>query len=258
MQGILIDLDGVVYQNNHLIAGAAAAVDWFQRRSIPHLFVTNTTSKPRSTIVDKLSSLGIVVSEESILTPIVAAQHYLASLSDPKLALFVADDSLCEFAKWSSCGDSEQTVQAVILGDLGEQWDFAKLNRAFRILMRDEATELIALGMTRYWRGGMGLQLDVGPFVEALAFATGKIPQVLGKPAPLFFQMAATILNCPVRQLAMIGDDARSDVAAAQQSGLLGILVKTGKFRPTDLTDINADRVLDSIAQLPDLWCELE
>jgi phospholysine phosphohistidine inorganic pyrophosphate phosphatase len=53
----------------------------------------------------------------------------------------------------------------------------------------------------------------------------------------------------------MVGDDIRTDVGAAQAMGLVGALVKTGKFRTADLeSDIHPDAVLDSIAALPAWW----
>ncbi len=47
LRGILFDLDGVLYNAGEVIAGAAESLTWTRRRQIPHLFVTNTTSRPR-------------------------------------------------------------------------------------------------------------------------------------------------------------------------------------------------------------------
>jgi ribonucleotide monophosphatase NagD (HAD superfamily) len=53
----------------------------------------------------------------------------------------------------------------------------------------------------------------------------------------------------------MIGDDIEADIGGAQAAGLKGALVKTGKFRTTDLEGtIRPDVVLDSIADLPRWW----
>ncbi len=257
MQCLLIDLDGVVYQNDQLIEGAAASVNWLQEHKIPHLFVTNTTSKPRSAIVRKLAALGIDVDEDSILTPVVAAKTYITQHQFTNLAVFTVESTRSEFGQWSLIENDRGPVNAVILGDMGKAWDFSLLNRAFRLLMADSATQLIALGMTRYWQTGDGLQLDVGPFAQALAYATGKEPVVMGKPAPTFFAMAAGLLGYSPDKVAMIGDDAYSDVKAAQDNGLYGILVKTGKFRHEDLVQMTPNSVLDSFADLPSIWDSL-
>ena len=78
---------------------------------------------------------------------------------------------------------------------------------------------------------------------------------MLGKPAPPFFATALSILGCAPEEAVMIGDDVVGDVGGAQRAGLGGVLVRTGKFRPTDLDGyVHPDAVLDSIAALPAWW----
>ena len=50
----------------------------------------------------------------------------------------------------------------------------------------------------------------------------------------------------------MVGDDLWSDVQGAQRAGLMGWLVKTGKYRESDLLEsgIVPDRILESVAAL--------
>ena len=50
MRAVLLDLDGVLYEGERAVAGAADAVAWIQARRLPHLFLTNTTSCPREAI----------------------------------------------------------------------------------------------------------------------------------------------------------------------------------------------------------------
>ena len=144
-----------------------------------------------------------------------------------------------------------------VLTPAGRGWDFATLNRAFRLLMSDAAPPLVALGLTRYWRADDGLRLDAGPFVRALEYATGRTAVVLGKPDPAFYDGAVEDLDLEPGQVVMVGDDVRSDVEGAQRAGLTGVLVCTGKFSPPDLDgDVSPDAVLDSIADLPRWWAE--
>ena len=69
MSAILFDLDGVLYEGDRAIDGAAEAVNWFYRNNIPHLFLTNTTSKSRAELVKKLADLKIRSNKEIFLTP---------------------------------------------------------------------------------------------------------------------------------------------------------------------------------------------
>jgi len=256
MKGLLFDLDGVLYLGDAAIPGAAAAIEWVVARGIPHLFVTNTTSKPRDAICARLAAMGIRVAAGDILSPPVAALHWLTQHADGPVALFVPENTRSEFSDltpWS--GDEQEPVAAVVLGDLSQEWTFARLNAAFRLLMHRPEPALVALGMTRYWRTGAGLQLDVGPFAAALRYATGIEPVVMGKPAAAFFNAATDAIGLRPDEVLMIGDDIRGDIGGAQQAGLAGALVRTGKFRPADLEgEVRPDVVLDSIADLPAWW----
>ena len=258
MKAILFDLDGVLYQGGSLLTGAVEALDWVRRKGIDHLFLTNTSSRPRAAIRENLARMGIRVSVEEILTPAVAARDWLLAQGAPSVALFIPEATREEFTGLDVLNAEAQTgAGAVIVGDLGEGWDFASLNRAFRLLMAEPHPHLIALGMTRYWRAADGLRLDTAPFVIALQHATGIEPVVLGKPARPFFAAALAALGIEAAETLMIGDDIRGDIGGAQNAGIRGLLVRTGKFRPQDLQgEIQPDGVLDSIASLPEWWAE--
>ncbi len=256
---LLVDLDGVIYEGESPIAGAAEAMAWLQEREVPRLFLTNTTSRPRSALVEKLARMGIDTEESQILTPPVAASRWLAANASGPVALFVAEDAVQEFAELELASTTDSgPVAAVVIGDLSDGWSYAELNRAFRLLMGDPKPTLVALGMTRYWHAPDGLRLDTAPFVVALQHATGADPVVLGKPARPFFEMALAELGASAAETCMIGDDIRTDVDGAQQVGIRSVLLRTGKFRTSDLGQgIEPDWVLDSVADLPGWWTKL-
>lgn len=256
MKAILLDLDGVLYQGETALPGALETLEWVRRERIPHRFLTNTTSRPRTAVRDKLARMDIRVGEDEILTPPIAARTWLTERNVSPLALFVPEATEAEFQELDLLpANVEQGAGAVILGDLGEGWDFANLNRAFRLLMAEPHPRLIALGMTRYWRAPDGLRLDTAPFVAALQHATGIDPIVLGKPARPFFEAALKALGVDAAETLMVGDDIRGDIGGAKGAGIRGVLVRTGKFRPGDLDGhIQPDGVIDSIADLPDWW----
>jgi phospholysine phosphohistidine inorganic pyrophosphate phosphatase len=169
------------------------------------------------------------------------------------VAVFVPPKAQGEFEGIACLPEQAETgADYVVIGDLGERWDFRTLNRAFRLLHANPDATLMALGMTRFWQRQDGIALDVAPFVAALEHATGRKAMVFGKPAARFFQAAAEQLHVAAEDILMVGDDVVTDIGGAQQAGLRGALVKTGKFRPGDLAgDVKPDVVLESIAELP-------
>jgi HAD superfamily hydrolase (TIGR01450 family) len=135
---------------------------------------------------------------------------------------------------------------AVIIGDSPEELTHANLNRAFR-LVRGGA-RLIGMHRNPWWLTPDGPTLDSGAYVTGLEFATGVRAQIIGKPAPAFFSIAVDALRSDDSggggrlrrsEIAMVGDDIRTDVLAGQRAGLRGVFVLTGKHG------------LDELARLP-------
>ena len=254
MPAILFDLDGVLYESDRPIDGAASTISWFNKNDIPHLFLTNTTSKSRSELVTKLAGFGIKAKPEDFLTPPVAAKQWLQANNINNIAVFVPVTTREEFSSFNLGAAASGKVDAVVIGDLGNQWTFDIMNQVFRLLINNPQAKLIALGMTRYWKTDAGLQLDVGPMIKAFEYATATNAVVTGKPAKEFFQAAVELLG-KQDKIIMIGDDIRGDIEASQNAGLTAIQVRTGKFSEADLElGISPDVLLDSVAALPEWW----
>ena len=256
MRAVLFDMDGVLYNSEEPIPGAAETLAWLRGRQIPYLFVTNTTSRGRDALTQKLARFGIPANPQQIMTPCEAAADWLRSQNNGKVALFLRPAARAAFDGLDSLADdAESGARYVVIGDLGSAWDFRTLNRAFRLLHANPAATLIALGMTRYWKAGDGISMDVAPFVAALENASGRQALVFGKPAAAFFYAAAARLGVASGEILMVGDDIESDIGGAQSAGMRAALVRTGKFRNQDLNGLTIpDAVLDSIAELPDWW----
>lgn len=255
MKSILFDMDGVLYEGDTPIPSASETIAWCNAQGIPHLFLTNTTSKPRHALVKKLAAMGITANIDEIFNPPHAAAIWLQQHVQLPVALFVPEQTREEFSGIALAEDTTEKVGAVVLGDLGAGWDFATYNHVFRLLMNNPDAPLIALGMTRYWQADDGLRLDVGPYVKGLEYACGREAIVLGKPATPFFHNALDQLGVSAEETIMIGDDIRGDIDGAQQAGIHALLVRSGKFRESDLAlGIEPFAVIDSVADLPKWW----
>ena len=247
---VLLDLDGVLYVEDEPIPGAVEAIAALRAQGLRVRFVTNTTSRPRREILARLERLGIRVAAAELVTSAhLAVQHCLrAGLSRP---LLLMDDRLRE--DLAGLEPVERSADVVIVGDLGEAFGYAILNRAFRELLG--GAELVALQKNRYWRTPDGLSLDVGPFVAALEYASGREAVVVGKPARAFFDTVLAGLGIGATAAAMVGDDVESDIGGALRAGLAGILVRTGKYRAeaAAASGVRPTATVDSIAAVPAL-----
>ncbi len=252
---VLIDLEGTVFQSGALLPGAAEALS--ARRACGS----------RASFRDERD-------EPAARDPREGARVDGALASSPKASSPRRGRPRRSFARaaWTRChfllrpalledfegiepveGDTNAPVDAIVLGDLGDGTTYARLNRAFRMLL--DGAELVALARNRYWRGDDGLMLDTGAFAAALETASGKTATLAGKPAPAFFAAALASAGASPESAIVVGDDLDSDVGGAQSAGLRGVLVRTGKFREGDLerSRVRPDAVVGSLGQLPGL-----
>jgi len=243
ISGLLVDLDGTLYVGGEPILGAVEAVERMRESGVSLRFVTNTTRKPRREVHENLFRLGFGIEESEIITSAKTAAALIGGRSCHPLV----DESLLE--DLSGVRIAEESPDIVLVGDIGEDFTYERLNMAFRCVM--EGAEILALQKNRFWRRSDGLALDAGPFVAALEYASGKSATVVGKPEEAFFRGALEELGgIEAGKIAMVGDDPESDVGGARRMGMKGIQVKTGKYRPGD--ESNADLVIESVADLPE------
>jgi HAD superfamily hydrolase (TIGR01458 family) len=241
----LFDLDGVFYNDTQPIPGGAEVIAQLRAHGVPFRFVTNTTSKGRVSLAKKLQNYGVTAEPREIFCPAVAAATFLRGRNASGV-FFTTVDTRAEF---DSIREDQRQPDYVVLGDLGDDWTYAKLNQVLRYLL--DGAQLIALGMSRYWHANDGPRLDVGPIAAAFTYATGQQPIVLGKPSADFFRLAVHDMGLEPEYCVMVGDDIVTDIGGAQAAGMKTILVRTGKFRPQDLGGaIKPDVIIDSIADL--------
>ena len=251
IKGLLLDLNGVFYTGEQLLKGAIEAIEFLKSNKVPHRFITNTTTESLDTFHNKLTQMGLPIDKSEIISSPYAAVLYLRQRGKPKCHLLLAEDTKKDFAAFPV---SDTEPDFVVIGDMGDRWNYHILNQAFQLL--SNGAELIALHKGKYWQVEDGLRLDIGAFVTGLEYATGKTATVIGKPDSAFFQLALEELGLPNENVAMVGDDIDSDVGGAKLVGLTGVLVKTGKYREESAarSEVQADAVLESIADLKQIF----
>ncbi len=248
VRGVVLDLDGTVYEDGELIDGAGDAIAAVRAAGLGLKFATNASRHPRGTLIERLRRQGVDAAPDDVFTAPRAAAAWLVDHGMTRISLHVSPMTVEEFTRFAI---DEQQPEAVVVGDLGDDWTVERLNRVFRHVMG--GAQLLAIQKNRYWKHGGALCLDAGPFVAAIEYATDTRAVVAGKPSPEFFGAAAAALDIAPGQLVVVGDDVHTDVLGAQSVGARAVLVKTGKFRSADLgdSDVRPDLTLDSIGQLP-------
>ncbi|KAJ8408639.1 hypothetical protein AAFF_G00252740 [Aldrovandia affinis] len=239
LKAVLIDLSGTLHIEDTVVPGAKEALDRLRKAPVAVKFVTNTTKECKRALLERLERLGFSIQEREIFTSLTAARG-LVEQRGLRPLLLLDDSALDDFT-----GIVTSDPNAVVVGLAPDHFNYQMLNKAFQLIL--DGAPLIAVHKARYYKRKDGLALGPGPFVTGLEYATDTKATVVGKPEKTFFLEALRDLDCKPGEAIMIGDDARDDVGGAQNSGLLGILVKTGKYRAGDE---------DKISPLPHVTCD--
>jgi HAD superfamily hydrolase (TIGR01458 family) len=249
VRAFLIDLDGVLYTGNNPYPGVKECLQRMEELGYDYRFVSNSTRRARDSVAERLQGLGYNVAAWQIYTPPLAAIEHIKKSGRDRCFLLTAGDVHRDFEQAGIC-IAKEDVDYVVMGDAGESFTFERLNQALRLIL--DGAEILAMEMDRYWSVPQGMVLSTGPFVAALEYATEKKALLMGKPSSNFFQMALSDMGIKPKDAAMIGDDIQTDVYGAQEMGMRGILVKTGKYREeiAKKSGVKPYMVLESLADL--------
>ncbi|MBT4464543.1 MAG: TIGR01458 family HAD-type hydrolase, partial [Rhodospirillaceae bacterium] len=167
IRGLLIDLEGVLYQNGRAIEGAVETIRNLQATGTAFRFLTNTTTISRNRVVSAMTDMGFDVDAAAVFTPAIAAGQFLEARNIRRVHLAAPMELAEDFKSFEQV---EENPEAIILGDLHTAFTWQRLDGIFRMLQG--GAMLIALHKNRYCRRGEALSLDIGPFVAALEYAT--------------------------------------------------------------------------------------
>jgi HAD superfamily hydrolase (TIGR01450 family) len=251
--GLLVDLDGVVWRGGVVIDRAAEAIAALRKRGTHILFLTNDPSSSRRDQAARLAAIGIPARTDDVVTSANATARFLAGTGYAgRRAYVIGSDALKQELSDEQLelvsADEARTAELVVVGG-HSGFDFAELRAATQGVWNGAL--LYAAGRDRVVPGADGPEPATGAILAAVETATGATATVIGKPEPYMFLIARDLLRAR-RRVAVVGDNLASDVAGAKRAGLDAILVLTGASTRDEVAvaDYAPDLVLDSIADL--------
>jgi HAD superfamily hydrolase (TIGR01458 family) len=232
MKALLLDLQGVLFEDGTPLPGAVEAVGAARAEGRILRFVTNTATRHPGAILEDLRAMGFAVEEGELFTAPLAARSYLQRRHwRPHCLVHPAIRSLFDDLEGSSGPGAEP--DCVVLGDARDELSYANLNVVYRLVRAGRP--LIGIGMNRCFREGGEWMLDAGAFIRAIEWAALTEALVMGKPSAAFFDELVASTGVAANDCLMIGDDVDADVGGAMARGITGCLVRTGKFQEADL-----------------------
>lgn len=244
--GVVFDLDGVIYLAETLVPGAVETVAAVRAGGRAVAFVTNNASRTPEEVAAKLSGMGVPATVDDIVTSSQAA----ARLVEPGTrCLVVGADGLRTVLERRGCAftrdpDEAETVVVGFTPDL--VWD--DLRRVTLALRR--GVRYVATNADVAFPSPDGLVPGNGAIVAALNAASGRTPEIAGKPYPALFE--AVVEHLPDGLLLMVGDRPDTDIAGAHALGWDTVLVLSGVTSRDETTGLDPapTYILDSVADM--------
>jgi 4-nitrophenyl phosphatase len=255
LDGLVCDLDGVLYRGDQAIEGAAEAIDRLRRQGARVVFCTNNSRSTLDQYVTKLSSIGVEAGTEDIVTSAVVTAEVLRDRGfSGKTAIVVGGDGIRD-ALGDVCisvkDDATVTKSDLVVVGWDPDFHYEAMRRAADAV-RAGAT-FIATNDDASFPGPDGLWPGAGAILASIQTAGGRTAEVMGKPhAPMLETVAKRLDGC--RHIAIVGDRPETDLAGAPGRGWKTILVLSGVTRREQAAEVvpPPDLILESLAELPD------
>lgn len=255
VDGLVCDLDGVVYRGSRPIEGASEAIARLVASGTRIVFCTNNSSPRIVHYRDKLSKMGVQVEEDQIVTSATVAGEVLAGrdLSGAD-AIVVGGEGIREALSRVGVNvvDDPTVLQAdVVVVGRDESFDYAAMHRAAHAV-RAGALFMATNDDSTYpaeetlWPGG-------GAILASIEVASDRRAEVVGKPHRPMLEMVAGRFD-PGARLAIVGDRDETDLAGGRAMGWKTVLVLSGvtDAEHASALDPQPDRIVGSLVELVD------
>ncbi len=257
IRALILDMDGVLWRQNQPIGDLPAIFSLIKNHPLKVTLATNNASLSINQYLEKLNKFGVSLTPEEIINSSqVMAQYLKQRFPNGGNIYIIGEQGLRDMLTGKEFRFSEDYVQAVIVGmDLGLSYE--KLCRA-TLLIRSGAA-FLATNADVTFPTPQGLVPGVGAVLACLEVASNVKPHVVGKPAPLIYEIAMNRMGvCPEETL-VVGDRLETDIAGAQKLGCHTALVLSGvteltaaqKWIPApDLIAKDLTNVLDDLVNI--------
>lgn len=226
-RAILCDLDGCLIAGDRVLPGAAAFV---ARHAARLWIVSNNSTDTAETLSARLAGLGLAVGPERILLAGEAALARIAAERPGARVAFFAAASLRARGRalgLSEAGAGEGAPDAILLArDTG--FDYQALRRL--AALAGAGVPLYVANPDAAHPGPDGGPVpETGALLAALrAVVPGLAFEMVGKPAPLLFDLALARAGVPAGEAVLVGDNPETDGAGAARAGIAFLCVPPG------------------------------
>lgn len=254
IHGLILDIDGCLVRGKQAIPGAPETVQELKRRGLKLAYLTNDNQHTTVEWVQRLEATGIQAEPGEVLTSAVIAAEFVRRHYPGRRILPIGAIGLLATLQERHIALVERVEDAeVVVMGYDPHFNQETLNLVCQAIWRGAA--FIATNLDRRVPVADGFKPATGAMVQAVAWATGVEPVVMGKPSRWAGEMAVKILGIDRAHGAVAGDQLDQDIKMGKVAGLHTILVLTGSTRREDVEKVpqedRPDAVLPDVTHIP-------
>jgi NagD protein len=223
--GFIIDMDGVIYHGNKILPGVQDFLSWMENTGKNYLFLTNASQRTPKELHEKLSRLGITVTEDHFYTSALATASFLASQKPNGSAYIIGDAGLIHALYSVGYTTNNVNPDYVVVGDTSG-YNFEKIETAVNLVLK--GARLIGTNPDVSGPIENGITPSVKALIAPIEIASGKKAYFVGKPNPLMMRIALKRLGLKREEAIVIGDRMDTDIRCGLESEIDTLLVLSG------------------------------
>jgi 4-nitrophenyl phosphatase len=232
LRGWAFDLDGVIWAGEEPMPGALELIAALREAGRQVVFLSNNSGWTAAGLAEKLTQMGIAATAENVVSPVGAAGDFLLQQYGRVRVLVSGLPALADSlqAVGHTPVSDPNLAEAVVMG---RDFDFNYERLALVCRAVDRGIPFIALNKdVRLPIEGGGWAPGLGAMVAAVVAATGREPQLVGKPSPLLFEAAMARMGTRPSESVMVGDTPAADIAGGLRAGMWTVLVGNSQAEP--------------------------
>src|ERR1700712_4195261 len=232
-QGLLIDMDGVVYGGEKLLLGADDFIGRLLKQDIPFMFMTNNSQRTPLEVVRKLKKLGIDVTPKHVYNSAMATAKFLSGQEPNGTVYVLGEGGLLTSLHEHGLTMVDSDPDFVVLGE-GRNFTLEMVQRAIDMILAGAkfiTTNRDPSPKKKGWNN-----LGIAATTAMIEEATGRKAFVTGKPSPVMMRSARKYLGLETAETTVVGDTMETDIQGGVQMGYKTILVLSGIAQKEDLS----------------------
>ena len=259
----VLDMDGTIYLSNRLFPFTIPFLKKLGETGRSYCFFTNNSTKHQQDYLDKLSGMGIPVTERQVFLSTQVILEEMQRLHRKDSFFIVGTPNLVEAFRRAGLRvfnpESEEpgTMPDVVILGFDTTLTYERISLACKYLRHGSAYYGVNMDYNCPIddNGVLDYIPDCGSIAKLVERSTGRFPDFYGKPSRHALDYIIRHTGFQEEEIAVVGDRIYTDIAIANGTKALSIMILTGETQLQDLEqyDFRPDIILPSLSEITEL-----